>query len=165
MERRRYLTALLAFPLAGCVGGNGDDENREPSLTLLWNYQVYDELDSPGGGTFHADDGSIPVGVELEVTNHTDEELSLLEGPMNHPYFQLHIDGELEPMHAQSQTEDFESVSAGESATASLIYLLESVESLSVAIPGDVPESDRPPETDIQRDDTLEVGLNGVERD
>lgn len=164
MERRTFLRVsgvTLTSLLAGCLGGdNGDDAD----LTIEWNYQRYAELDSPGGGTFVTDEETEYVGVELRITNHTNSEVSILDDSFGLPAYRLHVDGDNEPvsMHLQSQTEGLESIPAGETVSASLIFTIPpDAGPLTFELLEGFPNADEIPEAEITRDESLEIDFEG----
>lgn len=180
-RRYLVLTGTSAVFLAGCSDGDGDNgenestdsadggnvdgsdddsaddggsENGDAEFAVVYNYQRFDRMTTPDNPDvyYESDDEDQYVGVQIEITNQTDEELTLGD-------FELSIlaDGGLDgvSMHAQSETDPLDPIGAGETVETWLFYVTPSgAENLEF-----VPTEWATHSFDLTHDEDLEIEL------
>ncbi|WP_302080133.1 DUF4352 domain-containing protein [Salinibaculum rarum] len=170
LNRRRYLATVgatvSALGLTGCTGGdsteNSDDGNGssgESDVSAQWNYKEYSEVRFPSqseGVSFESDDETQYVGVQLEVTNEMNESANLIY-LQTAPEVTLFADGSSDDVsvHNQSDFSSLESVGAGETVEATLLYTTPP-EASSYTLET---REDSEHTYDISRDENLDIGL------
>lgn len=128
MKRRTLLlssSAALSAILAGCssdetASASSSISEDDVALEVAYNYRAYDRLTTPDNeDVYESDNETQYVGVQVEVTNVTDDELSVSKDA-----FSVRADGTTDgvTIHGQSNTEPLESISAGETVSTWLFF-------------------------------------------
>ncbi len=164
MNRRELLSGtglVLSLVVAGCSSdqssANNSDENESGAVTVAYNWQRYNRLTTPDseGVYYESTDEKQYVGVQLNVTNETDSELSIGEYELS-----MLADGSTEnvSLHAQSQTGPLESIGADETVETWVFYIVPPNAELEFGTTDFAEHS-----FDLERDDSLEIALEEYE--
>ena len=137
MERRKYLatisTTVSGVTLAGCSGdsdngdsGSDDGDGGGSEVSAEWNYKQYNRVRFPSqseGVFFESDDETQYIGVQLKITNDMSSSANLIYVETA-PEVTLSADGSTDDVtiHSKSEYSSLESVGAGETADATLLY-------------------------------------------
>lgn len=134
--------------------GGGDDS---PDFSVDWNLRRYDKLTTPDNENVYYESTAEEqyVGVQVRVTNEIDDELTLGDHELS-----VVANGTTDEVsiHAQSRTDPFESITAGETVETWLIYIVPPDAELDFQ-PTDFAEHT----FELNHDDELEIALEEYE--
>ena len=131
MNRRKVLLSsgiALTTALAGCSSDETGDENGsdngeddEAELSVVYNYRRFEKLTTPDNDDvfYESDEETQYVGAQVQVTNETDEEVSV-----NPDALYVLADGGVDDVtiHAQSKTDPLDSIEAGETVETWMFF-------------------------------------------
>lgn len=162
MQRRKFLSSVgtgTVIGLAGCSGGNSNGDAGESGALVKWDYKEYSKVRFPSqseGVYFESDDDTQYVGVQLKLTNEMDKSANFIYAGTA-PEVTLFADGDNDDvaLHSKSEISSLQSVSAGETVGATLLYTPPPEASNYTLEPWESAEHT----FDISRDEDLEIGL------
>ncbi len=131
MQRRKYLAATVSgVALAGCSSDSNDGDSGGDGggneVSAEWNHKQYNKVRFPSqseGVFFESDDETQYIGVQLKITNDMSSSANLIYVGTA-PEVTLSADGGTDDVtiHNKSEYSSLESVGAGETADATLLY-------------------------------------------